>query len=65
MQFLKKLTREELGWRRSFEVYCGIKSNLVAKASHESNKTISWVPTSNEPTITKKVKYKSERVKEV
>ena len=36
---------------------------MVANASHKNDKTISTMPTSNEPTSTKNVKYRSQRVK--
>ena len=36
---------------------------MVANASHKNDKTISKMPTSNEPTSTKNVKYRSQRVK--
>ena len=48
---MNKLAREKLGWKSPFELSYGRKSNVVAKASQKNNKTISWMPTSNEPTI--------------
>ena len=59
----KRISRRRLGWKSPFEVYYRKKSNMVANASHKNDKTISKMPTSNEPTSTKNVKYRSQRVK--
>ena len=50
MRVLNELAREEFGQQSPFEVYYGRKSNFVAKASYNTNKTITWMPTSSEPT---------------
>ena len=50
MRVLNELAREELDWQSPFEVYYGRKSNFIVKASYNTNKTITWMPTSNEPT---------------
>ena len=38
---------------------------MVARASDKIDKAISWMLTSNEPTSTKNVKYRSQRAKKV
>ena len=48
MRVLNELAREELGWQSPFEVYYGRKSNFVVKASYNTNKTITWMPTSEQ-----------------
>ena len=48
MRVLNELGREELGWQSPFEVYYGRKSNFVVKASYNTNKTITWMPTSKQ-----------------
>ena len=65
MRVLKELAREVLEWKSTFELYYGRKSNVVAKATHKNDKTISCLPTSNEPPGTKNVKHRSERLKAV
>ena len=42
---LNELAREEPGWLSLFEVYYGRKSNFVVKASYNTNKAITWMPT--------------------
>ena len=65
MRVLNELAREELGWQSPFEVYYGRKPNLVVKTSHKHDKTISWIPTSSEPTSFKNIKNRSKRVKKI
>ena len=42
---LNELAREEPGWQSLFEVYDGRKSNFVVKASYNTNKALTWIPT--------------------
>ena len=48
MRVLNELTREELGWQSPFEMCYGRNSNFVVKASYNTNKTITWMPTSKQ-----------------
>ena len=48
MRVLNELARKEHGWQSPFEVYYGRKSNFVVKASYNTNKTITWMPTSKQ-----------------
>ena len=63
MRVLNELAREELGWQSPFEVYYGRKSNFVVKASYNTNKTITWMPTSSEPTSINVLQNRSKQIK--
>ena len=65
MRVLNELAREELGWQSPFEVYYGRKSNFVVKASYNTNKTITLMPTSSEPTCINVLQNRSERIKKI
>ena len=65
MRVLNELAREELGWQSPFEVYYGRKSNFVVKASYNTNKTITWMPTSSEPTSINVLQNRSKRIKKI
>ena len=63
MRVLNELAREELGWQSLFEVYWRRKSNFIVKASYNTNKTIIWMPTSNEPTSINVLQNRSKQIK--
>ena len=65
MRVLNELAREELGWQSPFEVYYGRKSNFVVKASYNTNKTITWMSTSSEPTSINVLQNRSKRIKKI
>ena len=65
MRVLNESAREELGWQSPFEVYYGRKSNFVVKASYNTNKTITLMPTSSEPTCINVLQNRSERIKKI
>ena len=65
MRVLNELAREELAWQSPFEVYYGRKSNFVVKASYNTNKTITWMPTSSEPTSINVLQNRSKRIKKI
>ena len=63
MRVLNELAWKELGWKSPSEVYYGRKSNFVVKASYNTNKTITWMPTSNEPGTINVLQNRSKRIK--
>ena len=65
IRVLNQLAREQLGWESPFEVYYGRKSNFVVKASYNTNKTISWKPTSGKPTSINVLQNRSKRIKKI
>ena len=65
MPVLNELAWEELGWHSAFEVYYGRKSNFVVKASYNTNKTITWMTTSSEPTSINVLQNRSKRIKKI
>ena len=65
MRVLNELAREELGWQSPFEVYYGRKSHLVVKASCNTNKSITWMPTSSEPASMNVLQNRSKRRKKI
>ena len=65
MRVLNESAREELGWQSPFEVYYGRKSNFVVKASYNTNKTITWMSTSSEPTSINVLQNRSKRIKKI
>ena len=46
-------------------MYYGRKSNFVVKASYNTNKTISWKPTSGKPTSINVLQNRSKRIKKI
>ena len=65
IRVLNQLAREQLGWESPFEVYYGRKSNFVVKDSYNTNKTITWMPTSSKPTSINVLQNKSKRIKKI
>ena len=65
MRVLNELAPEELDWQSPFEVYYGRKSNFIVKASYNTNKTITWMPTSNEPISINVLQNRSKRIKKI
>ena len=65
MRVLNELAREELGWQSPFEVYYGRKSNFVVKASYNTNKTITWMPTLSKPTSISVLQNRSKRINKI
>ena len=65
MRILNELGRKELGLQSPFEVYYGRKSNFVVKASYNTNKTITWMSTSSEPTSINVLQNRSKRIKKI
>ena len=65
MRILNELGRKELGFQSPFEVYYGRKSNFVVKASYNTNKTITWMPTSSEPTNINVLQNRSKRTEKI
>ena len=65
MRVLNELAREELGWQSPFEVYYGRKSHLVVKAPCNTNKSITWMPTSSEPASMNVLQNRSKRRKKI
>ena len=46
-------------------MYYGRKSNFVVKASYNTNKTITWMSTSSEPTSINVLQNRSKRIKKI
>ena len=65
MPVLNELAWEELGWHSAFEVYYGRKSNFVVKASYNTNKTITWMPTLSKPTSISVLQNRSKRINKI
>ena len=65
MRVLNELAQDELGWQSPFEVYYGRKSSFVVKASYNTNKTITCMPTSSEPTSINVLQNRSKRIKKI
>ena len=65
MRVLNESAREELAWQSPFEVYYGRKSNFVVKASYNTNKTITWMPTLSKPTSISVLQNRSKRINKI